>query len=467
MPALGGTPVKLLERIDCPVSFSPDGKQFVFVRGNYPKPGSSALIIANIDGTSERTFSVKDFPNKFAPIFFTGPSWSPDGKTIAASVATVGGTSKVIGFNVADGQEQDRSQQTWSFTARVQWLRDMTGLLVVAGETPAIAQLWLIEYPGGKARRITNDLGTYRAIGLTQDGKKFTTVQAQGLVNLWIVPQGDATKASRLPTGNVSFYSSAGNSLSWTPDGRIAFVSNEGGNPHIWITKPDGSERKQLTTSDAANFSPVVTPDGRYIVFSAWRGDRRNLWRMNLDGSNPVQLTSGIVDSFPSVTPDSRWVIYTAPSGVKPSLWKVSIDGGAPVQITDHVATLGTVSPDGKLIAFLYPESPDMLAPPNRIAVIPFEGTGETKTFSIPSSGTVLTTLQWAPDGKSLLYTNTASNVTNIWSQPLDGGPAKQVTDFKEMLITGFGWSRDGKQLACTRGNLVRDAVLIRDLRND
>ncbi|HJT68118.1 MAG TPA: protein kinase [Pyrinomonadaceae bacterium] len=467
IPAFGGTPVKLLERIDGPVSFSPDGKQFVFVRGNYPKPGSSGLIIANIDGTNERALSVKDFPSKFAPIFFNGPSWSPDGKMIAASVGTVGGVSKVMGFNVADGQEQNLSQQSWSFTARVEWLRDMTGLLVIAGETAAAAQVWLIEHPGGRARRVTNDLSTYRAIGLTQDGKTLTTVQAQGLVNLWVGPDGDVNKISRLPTGNVSFYSSAGNNLSWTPDGRIAFVSNEGGNPHIWITKPDGSERKQLTANDAANFSPVVTPDGRYIVYSVWRGDRRNLWRMNLDGSNPVQLTSGIVDSFPSVTPDSRWVIYSAPSGVKPVLWKVSIDGGAPAQISDHVATMGAVSPDGKLIAFLYPESPEMLAPPNRIAVVPFDGNGEAKTFSIPSSGTVLTILHWAQDGKSVLYTNTQNSVTNIWGQPIDGGPAKPVTDFKEMLITGFGWSRDGKQIACTRGNLVRDAVLIRDLGNN
>jgi hypothetical protein len=56
-------------------------------------------------------------------------------------------------------------------------------------------------------------------------------------------------------------------------------------------------------------------------------------------------------------------------------------------------------------------------------------------------------------------------NVTNIWSQPLEGGPPKQVTDFQESLITGFAWSRDGKQLVCTRGVLMRDAVLIADAK--
>ena len=185
---------------------------------------------------------------------------------------------------------------------------------------------------------------------------------------------------------------------------------------------------------------------------------------MSVDGGNPLQLTSGVGDAFPSFTPDSRWVIFTA-TGLKPTLWKVSIDGGAPVQISDHHATMGVVSPDGKFIAYSYPESADVLAPPNRLAVIPIEGGQPLNTFSVPATGTVLAVIQWANDGDSILYTVTGNNVTNIWSQPLDGGQAKQATDFKEMLMTGFAWSRDGKQLACTRGNLVRDAVLIRDLR--
>jgi len=465
VPTLGGIPVKLLERIDGPVSFSPDGKQFVFVRGNYPTSNVSALIVANIDGTGERNLVVKNFPERFSPIFFTGPSWSPDGKLVAASVATAGYQSRVLGFSVADGKEQQLWKQTWPFTGRVEWLPDMTGLIVVAGEGAPNAQLWFVNHPEGSGRRITNDLGTYRSIGLTQDGKTITTVQAQGLVNLWIAPDGDVAKASRLPTGNVSFYSSSGNNVSWTLDGRIVFVSNEGGPPNIWVAKPDGSERKQLTANGAANFSPIVSADGKYIVFSVIRSSKRNLWRMNVDGSNVVQLTSGVVDAFPSISPDNRWVIYTAQSGGKPTLWKVSIDGGAPALIMDRNATMGVVSPDGKYIAYTYPESADPSAPPNRIAVMPFEGGEPIKTFQVNVGGTVLSVIQWANDGKSLLYTVTGNNVTNIWSQPVDGGPAKQMTEFKEMLMTGFAWTRDGKQLACTRGNLVRDAVLIRDLK--
>ena len=465
IPVLGGTPVKVLSRIDAPISFSPDGKQFALVRANYPQQGESALVIVNIDGSGERDLAVVKTPRRLAPLFFTGPSWSPDGKIIASTVATHGGSSKVVTFSVADGSEKDLSSQTWPFSGRVQWLPDMSGLLVVAGDNPAIAQIWVVNYPDGSIRRVTNDLIQYRAIGLTQDGKMFTTVQAHGLVNLWVAPEGEAEQAVRLPTGNVSFYSSTGNNVTWTRDGRLVFVSNEGGRADIWIGNPDGSNRKQLTANGAMNFAPVVSAGDRYVVFVSWRDGKRNLWRIDINGGNPIHLTSGLSDGVPSLTPDGRWVVYTSFDGVKPELWKVSIDGGTPVKIIDRVVTVPAVSPDGKWIAYSYPESSDPLAPPNRIAIVPIEGGPPVKTFSFTASGTVLSLLQWAPDGKSVLYTVNANNVSNIWRQSIDGGPPKQITDFKEMLMTGFAWSRDGKQLACTRGNLMRDAILITDLK--
>jgi len=465
IPVLGGTPVKILQAIDCAVSFSPDGKRFVFVRGNYPNPGESALVVANIDGSDERNVTVQKIPSRLSPIFFTGPSWSPDNKIIAASVTVAGGRTRIAGFNVEDGAEKDLSTERWPFAARVQWLPDMSGLLAIAGETPAAAQVWVISYPGGKARRITNDLGAYRALGLTSDGKKLSTIQATGLLNLWVVPSGDAKRAVRLPMGNIGFYASVGSNTAWTADGRIVFVSNEGTNPDIWLTTPDGSDRKQLTSNGGANFNPTVSPDGRYIVYSSVRESGKTIWRMNGDGSNPIKLTNGAGDSLPSVSPDSKWVVFTTLSGTGPLIWKVSIDGGTPVQVTDHAALGGIVSPDGKWIAFLFAQSADPFAPPNRLALIPFEGGEIVKTFEIALSGTVGTVAQWSQDGKSILYSINSNNVSNIWSQSIEGGPPKQITEFTDSLMTSFAWSRDGKQLVCARGQLLRDAVLITDLK--
>ena len=463
IPVLGGLPVKVLDKIDSPVSFAPDGKRFVFVRGNYPNPGESALIIANVDGTNERALAVRQRPNRFSPIFFTGPSWSPDGKLIAATVMASARVSNIVLFSVEDGNEQVLTREPWSFAGRVQWLPDMSGLLVVAGDGVNNSQHWMLSYPGGEKRRVTNDLSAYRAISLTPDGQKFATIQVDGLINVWVAPEGDAEQAVRLPTGNVGFYASAGNNLSWTTDKRVLFMSNEGGIADIWIADPTGGNRKQLTTKGGG--SPVATADGKYIVFVSARDGQLAIWRMNIDGSNPVRLSSGPADVFPSLTPDGKWVVYVNNAGAKPTVWKISIDGGTAEQLTDHTASSAVVSPDGKLLAYSYPESPDPFAPPNRIAVVNFPDFTPVATFNFSPSGTVSTLIQWSPDGKSVLYSVNRNGVSNVWSQALAGGPPKQTTFFKDSLMTGFAWSSDGKMFAATRGALLRDAVLITDLK--
>ena len=103
---------------------------------------------------------------------------------------------------------------------------------------------------------------------------------------------------------------------------------------------------------------------------------------MNIDGSNPVRLTNGSTDVFPSLTPDGKWVVFINAEGSKPTVWKVSIDGGTAVQVTDHVASSAIVSPDGRLLAYSYPDSPDPFAPPNRIAVVNFADNTPVATFS-------------------------------------------------------------------------------------
>jgi hypothetical protein len=72
--------------------------------------------------------------------------------------------------------------------------------------------------------------------------------------------------------------------------------------------------------------------------------------------------------------------------------------------------------------------------------------------------------MQWPGDDRLIHYSINQNSVTNIWSQAAEGGEPKQVTDFKDSVMTGFAWSHDGNQLACTRVVLARDTVLIADL---
>src|SRR6185369_1649732 len=105
------------------------------------------------------------------------------------------------------------------------------------------------------------------------------------------------------------------------------------------------------------------------------------------------------------ISPDAKWVVYSTLNWGRPTIWKVAIDGGEPVQIVNRASSYPMISPDGKLLAFLYTESPDPLTPPNRIAMIPFEGGEPLKTFNFEPATTVITKAYWSNDGKAILYT--------------------------------------------------------------
>lgn len=280
------------------------------------------------------------------------------------------------------------------------------------------------------------------------------TVQTNMLTNIWIALSGDANRARQITTGTSRYYG-----LSWTPDNRLLYTSSTGGNLDIYVSDADGNNQKQLTVNAATNLNPLATADGRYIVFSSDRGDAGyNIWRMNADGSNLKQLTHGSYEGNPQLTPDGRWVVYASWQTGKPTIWKVSIDGGEPVQLTDKYSQAPVVSPDGKQIACYYWD--EQLETKYLTAIFSIDGGAPVKTFDLPTP-----IVRWASDGRALTYIDTRDGASNIWSQPLAGGPPRQLTNWKSDRIFNFAWSRDGKQLAVSRGVVTSDVVLVSDAR--
>lgn len=460
LPVLGGVEKKLLSSTSGPpVSFSPGGKSFAFVRWN-ADAGTDDVWTTNADGTEARKLASHKIEGAGDTCT---PSWSPDGKLIVCPWGTHN-SMNLFAVEVEDGTVSPLLTETWDEIGEAIWLADGSGLVMTAKERGSDSfQIWLVSYPRGDARRITNDVNNYRSLSLTSDSSTIAAMQLDRQSNIWVTAAGDTRNARQVTFKNYDADNDQG--LSLTPEGRIVYATKANGKSAIWITDQDGNQRP-LTDNSSSNSMPAVTPDGRHIVFSSTRGGViPHLWKMEIDGSNAKQLTNGPIEFLPQVSSDGKWVVYHSYTSGAATLWRTPIDGGEPVFLTNKVLdTYSSVSPDGQLISCLYLDEHEGKKT-WKIAVVPFAGGPPVKLFDHIPSPISFAPLPWTRDGKALMYLDKKDGVSNIVQLTIATGETKQITNFTSDRIFYFGWSGDGKQLAVSRGKVNQDVVLIHDVR--
>ncbi len=468
VPVLGGTPRRLLEDVDTEPGFSPDARHFAFVRGF---PGNSAkLLVANADGTGERTLAVRQKPTEF---LLTAAPWSPDGKVIAAAAYDKPlGKVALLAMNPDTGAAQFIGSKRWDDVTAIRWLPAAAGLLITADDSGvnASGQVWLVDYPAGTVRRITNDLAAYSRLSLTADARTLVAIRSESHGSLWVAPAGQPDRAARVPGVHETM---ATDPIRWTADGRIVYSATVGGHCGIWTTRPDGGGLQQLTASSGAEGSASVAPDNRHVVFQSTRDGGTRIWRMDADGDRQTPLTSGPADWSPMVSGDSKSVYYQR--GDLPSLpmYRVPMDGGAPTPFLQPAdgTQLGTLtacwpvwlSPDGTLLLV---QCWDQNEGRTRRAVIAADGRSAARPVDVPISLDRSDSWAWTPDGRAVTFVKMTGGAPSIWRHPIDGGTATRVSSVAAGdPITAHAWSPDGKLLAMVRSITARDVVVLKDLR--
>ena len=451
VPVLGGTPRKLFTGVKSSMSFSPDGKQFAFFDFYEDE---DRLMLANADGSGQRQLAIRRGDEYFFQGDFSAVSWSPDGRTIATPVAiTSQNFMSVATVSVATGELKFLTQHRWNQVRQTVWFNADTILTTAAERAGEAFSIWQLSYPSGAVTKLTNDLNSYPTISLTSDSASIAAVMTELDSNIWVMPAYDAARATQVTQGR----NLVGNPV-FTPDGKLVYPLKQPVGADLYLLDLANGTRKQLTANAGDNVVPAVSADGRYIAFMSDRTGAFHIWRMDIDGGNLKQLTDHHDEEVPNISPDSQWVVYEMYLN-KSTIWKIGIDGGQPTEITDKYSGNPVFSPDGKQIACLYLAQP---AGSQTLAILPSEGGEPIKT--LPFTGPI-TNLRWTVDGRALVYGVTKNGVTNLWAQPIDGSAPKQLTNFASERIFTFDFSRDGKQVALSRGTATSDVVLISNFK--
>jgi len=458
VPVLGGIAVKLPTGPDSAITFSPEGNRFAYVYAP-SSTGRSLLRVAKVDGSEDHTIVERLQPEYFCP-YPSGPAWSPNGQIILcpARSSDVDYGVRLVGVRVPDGSEVTFSAQPWNSIRRLAWLSDGSGLVMTAqSQSAACSQIWFITYPEGEAREITHDFSDYSSLGVTADSHQLVAVQTNARFGLWVAQSNNLERQKQIASesGELS-------NFSWGSNNRIIYRSIASGAPGSWGMNADGEDKRQLSTEPLSEKGLSVSRAGDRIVFASNRAGRFNVWRMDMDGANLTQLTDGSGEAFPQCSPDGRWVIYQSGVGnVTSTIWRVPIEGGQAVQLTRTLSIAPSISRDGALIAYFYldREKPDS---PWRIGIVSFVDGAFVTSVEIPPTS-ISRYVRWTPDGKALAYIANEGEVSNIWVQPLDGGPARKLTNFEADTVVAFDWSPDGKQLLISRGTKTSDVVILND----
>ena len=256
----------------------------------------------------------------------------------------------------------------------------------------------------------------------------------------------------------------------WSPNGqRIAFwaAPPPGSQRDIWTIAAAGGEPVRVTDDTAADWSPVWSPDGKYLYFASDRGGTQNLWRVRIDeASGHVTGPAEAITSpspyagNPSLSATGDRLVYESWVGARNVVRAmfdpargVVVDRAVPVTaVFGRYWTLPDVSPDGQWLAFQSTLS-EM-----DIFVSRSDGTGLRQLTKDPAMDRMPT---WSPDGTRVAFYSNRGGGYNVWVVNADGSSLKQLTASPTHGIEFPVWSPDGARMVVGQLRPTSKAMII------
>jgi eukaryotic-like serine/threonine-protein kinase len=420
-------------------SWSPDGQSIAFVSSRSGEGEPEILVMPALGGSSRRIASGLNVRSPRATGSSSAPSWSLDGKWILWSQITAPGSS--ANFVHAAPSVGGETHQL---------LDPATSGAKMRGHNPAVSpdgrravwqrcdandcDLFLVGIQDGQAtgavRQLTHDHQTKRSPIWTNDGTEILYLAGEVSSEVALYRVNATGGAPRRMDG----IGSNATALTLSKSGRLLYstVSINFDINRVDLSVADAKPERFLS-STRYDGSAAYSPDGRRIAFSSNRGGLRQIWVADADGANLAALTaftSGVADK-PAWSPDGQWIDFEAGPEGSTDIYSVPTGGGPVKRLTDHRGSYRSPfrSPDGKWLYFC-----SVRGGRSEIVRMRLDGNSvEQITNNHGAYG------QLTPDGR-WLYSVDATR--GLWKMAAEGGEPAQVMAPDPRFSVAF--TRDG-----------------------
>ncbi len=441
VPALGGTPQRLAQP-SRPGSWvahptlSPDGRTLAYVE-------DWSIYLRPVEGGPARLITSQQAAHSLA--------WSPDGEWIAfvsgnptfvfgespwGTATNLGNIApSSIWVVTARGGEPVRVTDAQSLNTSPVWLPGKRELLFVSNREGS-RDIYRVELsasgaPAGRPIRLTAGLSAH-TLSLSGDGEKLAYSDFTYSGNIWTldIPEGDVVSVARATPLTEGTQVIEGMTLS--PDGRwLAFDSDRSGNQDIYKISVNGGEPVRLTDTPEDDFVATWSGGGREIALHTYREGARRVRLISADGGEPRDIGGSPPNQrSPGLAPDGRGLVFTSDVSGELQLYVVRRDGssgwGVPRQLTSQGGWAGRWAPDGRAIAYCRRDG---------VWVIPPEGGSPTQLVTTDgSAGQPAPELAlWSPDGGTIYYKAfDVAGHSSLWSVASVGGIPRLLVRFDD-----------------------------------
>jgi Tol biopolymer transport system component len=364
--ALGGVERKLVQfprgslflSLTAPtsISWSPDGR---FLALNGAKDGDPNIWVVSTE--SGEYHAVGQPPKGY--YLETSPAFSPDGRTLAYIRArdTYSRTVVLQEMN-SDGTTGGREREITSYDRRIEqlaWQADGRGLIVAArtmGERSGLFRMTL----RGELQALGFDSGILIWPSLSRTADRLVYQKRQVNTNIYRMdgpgPEGGPRPYTECHVAAVIDSTAADREPMLSPNGRrLVFSSDRLGYYEIHVADADGSRQSALTSmGPTAMGSPRWSPDNQTIAFDRYENGHSSIYTIGAGGGKPHRSTNGAFrDIRPSFSRDGKWIYFSSNRTGRIEVWKVPAGGGEPQQLTQNSGIEAFESPDGRLLYYI------------------------------------------------------------------------------------------------------------------